>query len=79
MMAYSRGAAILGTNPLFREFLTDITGRAVPDTDAAAAEIRNECGILSRRELDTSLEAGRAYLALVERFNDWVGRRNATP
>lgn len=78
-MRYSKGAAILGSNPLFREFITATTGRAVPDDKAAAAEVREACGVLSRRELDTNVEAGRAYLQLVERFNTWLGERNATP
>ncbi len=77
-MRYCRGAAMLCNNPLFREFLTVETGRPVPDAGAAAAEIRNECQVLSRRELDGNQEAGRAYLALVERFNDWLGARHAT-
>lgn len=78
MSRYARGAAILGANPLFREFITATTGRLVPDEKAAAAELRNACGVLSRRELDGNELAGREYLALVERFNDWLGDRNAT-
>lgn len=78
-MRYSKGAAILGANPLFREFVTATTGRPVPDASAAAAEVREACGVLSRRELDTNADAGRAYLQLVARFNDWLGARNATP
>lgn len=79
MSRYARGAGIMCGNPLFRDFLTATTGRPVGDADAAAAEVRNACGVLSRRELDGNLEAGREYLALVERFNDWLGSRNATP
>jgi hypothetical protein len=74
---YSRGAAMLGQNPLFREFLTSTTGRPVPDADTAAAETRLACGVVSRKALDTDVDAGRRYLDLVERFNDWLGARNA--
>lgn len=77
-MRYARGAAILGANPLFREFITATTGRPVPDEKAAAAEVRLACSVMSRKTLDSDVTAGREYLALVERFNDWLGERNAT-
>jgi hypothetical protein len=70
---------MLCNNPLFRDYLTHTTGRMVPDANAAAAEVRNACGVLSRRELDGNEQAGREYLALVERFNGWLGRHHATP
>lgn len=72
---YARGAGIMCGNPLFRDYLTATTGRPVADANAAAAEVRNACGVLSRRELDGNIEAGREYLALVERFNAWLGVR----
>lgn len=78
-MRYSKAAAIIGTKPLFREFLTFTTKRPVPDEKAAAAELRNVCEVMSRRELDTNIEAGRIYLYVIERFNHWLGVRNATP
>lgn len=78
-MRYSKASAILGSKPLFREFLTVTTGRAVLDEKSAAAEVRNACGVLSRRELDADVEAGRTYLMIVERFNHWLGVRNAAP
>lgn len=77
MSRYARGAAMLCNNPLFRDYLTATTGRAVPDAATAAAEVRLACGVLSRRELDGNEQAGREYLVLVERFNDWLGARNA--
>lgn len=78
MSRCARGAAMLCNNPLFRDYLTATTGRMVPDANAAAAEVRLACGVLSRRELDGNEQAGREYLALVERFNDWLGARYAT-
>jgi hypothetical protein len=75
---YAKGAAMLCNNPLFRDYLTATTGRIVPDAATAAAEVRLACGVLSRRELDGNEQAGREYLALVERFNDWLGARHAT-
>ncbi|QDP46791.1 MAG: hypothetical protein Tp170SUR00d2C46354221_25 [Prokaryotic dsDNA virus sp.] len=78
MSRYAKGAAMLCNNPLFRDYLTATTGRAVPDAATAAAEVRLACGVLSRRELDGNLDAGRAYLALVSDFNRWVGRQHAT-
>lgn len=79
MSRYARGAAIMGSNPLFWEFLTQTTGRRVCDSFTAAAEVRLACSVMSRRALDTNLEASRAYLALVERFNEWLGARHAAP
>lgn len=75
--SYARGAGMLCRNPLLREYFTETTGRQVGDAEAAAQELRLACGVESRRELDQDIEAGRRYLALVERFNDWLGTRRA--
>lgn len=75
--SYARGAGMLCRNPLLREYFTETTGRQVADAEAAAKELRLVCGVESRRELDSNLEAGRRYLDLVERFNDWLGVRRA--
>lgn len=65
------GAAKLCRNSIFREFLTDITGRAVPDAEAAAKEVRAACNVVSRREFETVPAAAQRWRELVERFNRW--------
>ncbi len=71
-VSYKRGAAILCSKPSFRDFLTATTGRPVSDAEAAAKEVRLACGVMSRRELDSNPEAVARYLALLERFNEWL-------
>lgn len=67
------GAAKLCRNPIFRDFLTDITGRVVADAEAAAKEVRAACEVLSRREFETVPAAAQRWRELVGRFNRWGG------
>lgn len=59
------------SRPAFRDFLAAKAQRPVPDAGAAACELREMTGVLSRREFDTRSEAADRYGALVAEFNAW--------
>ena len=76
-MSYVRGAAQFCANKSFWRFLEHETGRAVSTKDDAAVQLRMECGIKSRSELDTNKPAASAYEALITRFNAFLLKERA--
>lgn len=82
----ARRAALLGTNPRFRLYLDDrkrqrhqLTAERLPDgthsEEDAADAIRQACGIVSRRELDTNGEARRMLDRIVADYQAWERRQ----
>lgn len=76
-MSYVRGAAQFCANKAFWRFLESDSDHQVTNKDEAAVQLRLQCGIKSRRELETNKYAQAAYTALITRFNDFLRRERA--
>ncbi|NIZ09286.1 hypothetical protein HCZ97_07565 [Pseudooceanicola sp. HF7] len=67
---------MLCNDPQFQRFAAMRSG--FPETtfhaSAAAEYLRSCCGIVSRRELDTSDDARRRFDCLCTEFDAWAGR-----
>ncbi|WP_127104339.1 hypothetical protein [Pararhodobacter zhoushanensis] len=76
MTALARRAGILCNDERFRLFVAlRITQPGGPVTATAAAEyLRGQCGITSRRALDTDPDAADRFAALCTDFDAWRGR-----
>ncbi|MDT0501606.1 MULTISPECIES: hypothetical protein [unclassified Halomonas] len=85
----ARQAAMLCQNPAFRLYLDrrkrhklGMTEAALPDGTHSEQDARDwlcaACGIHSRAELDHSLEAGRTFVRVRTRFNQWGARNRVT-
>lgn len=73
-------AGILCGEVAFRRWLAETgnyEGIAVLDLDMAAGELRERCGVLSRRELDTQETAGKRFRDLRADYKLWL--HDATP
>lgn len=55
MQQLSKLAGMLCGNPQFQSYL------GVTNSESAAAVVRRQCGVSSRRELDRNLEAARRF------------------
>lgn len=68
-------AAILTGEAPFRRFLAEtggFAGIAVLDADMAAEEVRARCKVVSRRELDSDLEAAKRWHDLNADYRLWL-------
>ncbi|MDD9738463.1 hypothetical protein PVW47_01575 [Marinovum sp. SP66] len=70
----SQIAGILCNDPAFRAFVDTQTGAPCPDADAAATFLRRQCGVTSRRQLDTDPEARDRFDRLRTDFDAHTGR-----
>ena len=69
----SQQAAILCARESFQRFLREENGYAsCVDAETSAEAMREICGVGSRSEFDRDREARNEFLALDERFNDWL-------
>jgi hypothetical protein len=64
-------AGILCGNPVFRKFLSERSGKDVPDPDAAAAVVRLACAVKSRADLDTDKHGSQLWRDLKADFEGW--------
>ncbi|TNF19172.1 MAG: hypothetical protein EP318_15570 [Rhodobacteraceae bacterium] len=67
-------AGILCNDPGFQAFVAERTGQLSQDKDTAAAFLRRECGIASRRELNTDPAAREAFDRLRTEVDAFTGK-----
>ncbi len=71
---YSRGAARVCGQSVFRDYVTYKLGRRVDDDVSAARAMRELCGVESRSEFDNCRAARDRYLAMLADLNHWLAR-----
>lgn len=67
-----KGSARLCKMPIFWRFLCVQSGDQILDEEAAAAYVRDYCGVTSRAELATNGQAANRFGALVKKFNAFL-------
>lgn len=70
-MSYVRGAAMYCQNNMFWQFLTHKTGKQISCAEDASKELRELCGIASRKELAKNYRARSMYVQLINEFNQF--------
>lgn len=73
-MSLTRGSAQLCQRPVFHRFLQSLTRGQVDNPEQAAAALRHQLQIQSRRELDANQQAADRYRQLIRQFNEWMNR-----
>lgn len=71
-MSYVRGAALYCQNTRFWSFLSKKTGKPVTNSSEASVQLRELCGILSRKELAKNYAARSMYVQLINEFNQFT-------
>jgi len=80
-MTITQLAGSLPRNPRFREWLSAFNEIGVPDftEDEATLFIRVTCGVVSRRDLETSPEAAQRFHDLIRKpFVEWCEQLEQT-
>lgn len=67
-------AGILCNDPGFRAFVAERTGQLCQDADTAARFLRAECGVTSRRALNTDPAAREAFDRLRTELDAFTGK-----
>jgi hypothetical protein len=71
---YATQAALRGDDPIYRAFLRETCGKAAGDADEAAEDIRDLCGVESRRDIRPETDAEKSWLELERLFTAWTLR-----
>lgn len=71
-MSYVRGAALYCQNTRFWCFLSKKTGKPVTNSSEASVQLRELCGIFSRKELAKNYAARSMYVQLINEFNQFT-------
>lgn len=78
-MKLSQLAGVMGTQELFRKWVTETYGEPCNNPDEAAQFIREACGIESRSMLDSNNTAGETFRSMLREFDDWKAEGAAAP